>query len=353
MKAARYHGNKDMRIEDVPEPSKPSAGEVILKVRRAAICGTDVTEYLHGPHFASVGKPHPISGQETPVITGHEFVGEIIELGSEVEGLAVGQRVVPGAGSWCGECKWCQQGKVNLCVNYFVYGLNADGGMAEFAKMPAYMCEVVPEACSDNAAAMAQPVSVALHAVDRSRAKPDTPLVIMGIGGIGSFIVAAAHLQGFGPIIAVDINEQRLEMAKNLGAAHVINGRSQDTVKMIMELTDGMGVETFIEATGSPIGPQTALDVTQKGGDILLVGLQADPVPIDLHRMTFREVTMTTTVSHVCGNDLPKSLDILTNTDLAELTMDRVVPIDALVQDGIMALADGRAKGKIVVDPNA
>ncbi len=353
MKAARYHGNKDMRIEEVPEPSKPSANEVILKVQRAAICGTDVTEYLHGPHFASLDKPHPISKQQAPLITGHEFVGEIIEVGTEVEGLEVGQRVVPGAGNWCGECKWCQEGKVNLCVQYFVFGLNADGGMAEFSKIPAFMCEIVPDDCSNDAAAMAQPVSVALHAVDRSNATKGKPLVVMGIGGIGSFIVAAAHAQGLGPLIAVDIDDERLEKARQLGAAHTINGRSQNTVKAIMELTDGMGVETFIEATGAPVGPPTALDVTQKGGNILLVGMQAEPLALDLHRMTFREVTLSTTVSHVCDTDLPKSLDILTNTDLAELTLDRVVPIDEFVYEGIMALADGRAKGKVVVNPNA
>ena len=351
MKAAVYHGNRDMRIESMPEPGKPGLGEVVLEVLRGAICGTDVTEYLHGPHFASLDKPHPASKHQGPLISGHEFVGRIIEVGSEVKGLRVGQRVVPGAGNWCGQCKWCLTGRVNLCKDYFVYGLSANGGLAEMSVMPAYMCRLVPDSCSDNAAAMAQPLAVALHAVERSLARPGQAVVVMGAGGIGSFIVAAAQAQGIGPIIAVDIDDERLERATQLGAAHVVNARSEDPVKAIQRLTDGLGVETFIEASGSPSGPDTALAATQKGGHILLVGMQAEPRRVDLHDMVYREITMTTTVAHVCGVDLPKSLEILTNTDLADITLDRVIPLESLVDEGILALADGRAKGKVIVNP--
>ena len=352
MKAAVYHGNQDLRIESMPEPGKPGPGEVILEVLRGAICGTDVTEYLHGPHFAPLDKPHPASGHQGPLISGHEFVGRIIEVGSEVEGLRVGQRVVPGAGNWCGQCKWCQAGRVNLCQNYFVYGLSAHGGLAELSKMPAYMCRVVPDACTDDAAAMAQPVAVALHAVERSRAAAGQTIALMGVGGIGAFILAAARSQGLGPIIAIDIDDERLEKATRLGADHTINAHSQNPVKAVHRLTDGLGVETFIEASGAPSGPSIALAATQKGGHILIVGLQAEPRPLDWHDMVYREITITTTVAHVCAVDLPKSLDILTNTDLANIALDRVIPLENLVDEGIMALADGRAKGKVVVNPN-
>ncbi|MDX1524258.1 MAG: alcohol dehydrogenase catalytic domain-containing protein [Anaerolineae bacterium] len=352
MKAAVYHGNRDLRIESMPEPGKPGPGQVILEVLRGAICGTDVTEYLHGPHFASLDNPHPASGHQGPLISGHEFVGKIVEIGAGVEGLQVGQRVVPGAGNWCGTCQWCLAGRVNLCKDYFVYGLSAHGGLAEMSLMPAYMCRVVPDACSDDAAAMAQPLAVALHAVDRSGATPGQSVALMGVGGIGSFILDAAQAQGLGPIIAVDIDDERLERATQLGAAHVVNARSEDPVEAIRRLTDGLGVATFIEASGSPPGPGTALAATQKGGHILIVGMQAEPRSIDFHDMTYREITMTTTVAHVCTVDLPKSLEILATTDLADLTLDRVIPLENLVDEGILALADGRAKGKVVVNPN-
>lgn len=352
MKAAVYHGNRDLRIEAMPEPGKPGPSEVVMKVLRGAICGTDVTEYLHGPHFASLHAPHPASGHQGPLITGHEFVGRIVEADPEVQGLQVGQRVVPGAGHWCGHCKWCLSGRVNLCAQYFVFGLSAHGGLAEMTKMPAYMCRVVPEGCSDEAAAMAQPLAVALHAVSRSTANPGQVVALLGVGGIGSFILAAACAQELGPLIAIDVDDERLEKAMTLGATHIINARSEDPVKAVQRLTEGLGVEVFIEASGAPLGPSTALAATQKGGHVLIVGMQAKPRSIDLHDMTYREITMASTVSHICDVDLPQALDILTSTDLGRVVLDRVIPLEDLVEGGLMALAEGRAKGKIVVNPN-
>jgi (R,R)-butanediol dehydrogenase/meso-butanediol dehydrogenase/diacetyl reductase len=351
MKAAVYHGNRDIRIEAMPEPGKPGPDEIILEVLRGAICGTDVTEYLYGPHFAPLTERHPASGHIGPMILGHEFVGRIVEVGAEVDGFKVGQRVVPGAGAWCGKCKWCLAGRVNLCTNYFVFGLSAHGGLAEMAEIPAYMCQVVPDACSDDAAAMGQPLAVALHAVERSKAQAGQVIGLMGVGGIGSFILAAAHAQKLGPIVAIDIDDERLARATGLGATHLINARREEPVQALRRLTDGLGVEVFIEASGAPFGPSTALAATQKGGHILIVGMQAEPRPIDLHDMTYREITMTTTVAHVCQADLPKSLEILATTDLAATVLDSVIPLEGLVDDGIMALAGGRAKGKIVVNP--
>ena len=351
MKAAVYHGNRDIRIESMPEPTKAGPAEIVLEVLRGSICGTDVTEYLHGPHFASLDKPHPASGHAGPLIMGHEFVGRIVDVGSEVEGFQVGQRVVPGAGNWCGQCKWCLTGRLNLCTKYFVYGLSANGGMAEMAKIPAIMCRQVPETCSDDGAAMAQPLAVALHAVERSLARPGQVMALMGVGGIGSFILAASRAQGLGPIIAIDIDDERLEKAGQLGATYCINARSEDPVKAVQRLTGEQGVEIFIEASGAPPGPGVGLAATQKGGHVLIVGMQAEPRNLDLHDMTYREITISTTVAHVCDVDLPKALDILATTDLTSLALDRVIPLAGLVDDGIMALADGRAKGKVVVNP--
>jgi threonine dehydrogenase-like Zn-dependent dehydrogenase len=213
------------------------------------------------------------------------------------------------------------------------------------------MGQIVPDGCTDDAAAMGQPLAVALHALERSQARPGQTIGLLGVGGIGSFILAAAHAQKLGPLVAIDVDDERLAKAAQLGATHRVNARSEDPVQAVRRLTDGLGVEVFIEASGAPSGPSTALAATQKGGHILIVGMQAEPRPIDLHDMTYREITMTTTVAHVCQADLPKSLEILTNTDLAQTVLDRVIPLEDLVEDGIMALAEGRAKGKVVVNP--
>jgi (R,R)-butanediol dehydrogenase/meso-butanediol dehydrogenase/diacetyl reductase len=351
VKAAVYHGNRDLRIESVPGPGEPGPDELVLQVTRASICGTDVTEYLHGPHFTPLHERHPASGHQGPTIIGHEFTGRVVDVGSEVEGFQVGQRVIPGASAWCGECAWCRAGRTNVCANYYVFGLHTHGGLAEMAKVPAYMCRLVPEACTDDAAAMAQPLAVALHAVERSRAKPGQTIALMGVGGIGSFILGGLGSQGLGPIIAIDIYKERLERAATLGAAHLVNARSEDPVRAVRRLTGDIGVSVFIEASGAPPGPSTALAAAQRGGHILIVGMQAQPRAIDFHDMTFREISMSTTVAQVTHVDLPKAIDVLATTDVAPTVLDRVISLDALVDEGILALADGRARGKVIVDP--
>jgi threonine dehydrogenase-like Zn-dependent dehydrogenase len=235
-------------------------------------------------------------------------------------------------------------------------GLNAPGGLAEMAKAPARMCRPVPAGCSDDAAAMAQPLAVALHAVRRSGAEPGQTVALMGVGGIGAFMLAAARAQGLGPIIAIDIDAERLTTAAKLGATHLVNaGRvravREPPLQHLQELTDGAGVHVFMEASGAPHGPSLALDATRRGGKVLLVGLQAEPRALDLHKMVLREIDVATTVAHVCDVDLPESLEILATTPLASIVLDRVIPLEGLVPDGLLVMAEGRAKGKIVVDP--
>src|SRR6266849_9713628 len=120
MKAAVYHGRRDVRIEERPDPSGPGRGEVVLEVLMGGICGTDAGEFAHGPLLIPLDVRHPASGHRGPVILGHEFVGRIAAVGPEVEDLAVGQRVVPGAAWWCGQCRWCLEGRSNLCAQYCV-----------------------------------------------------------------------------------------------------------------------------------------------------------------------------------------------------------------------------------------
>jgi threonine dehydrogenase-like Zn-dependent dehydrogenase len=199
---------------------------------------------------------------------------------------------------------------------------------------------------------MAQPLAVALHAVRRGGAQPGQTVALMGVGGIGAFILAAAKAQGLNPIIAIDIDEDRLATATTLGATQLINARSEDPLQRIFELTNGAGVHVFMEASGAPHGPSLALDATRRGGQVLLVGLQTQPRSLDLHKLVLREIDVATTVAHVCNVDLPESLAILANTNLASTVLDRVIPLEGLVDEGLLAMAEGRAKGKIVVDPS-
>jgi (R,R)-butanediol dehydrogenase/meso-butanediol dehydrogenase/diacetyl reductase len=349
MQAALYYGKSDVRIETVPDPAAPGPGEVVLAVQSASICGTDVSEYMHGPLLVPLHERHPSSRYLGPVILGHEFVGRIVAMGPEVTGLALGQRVVPGAGSWCGQCPRCRAGETNLCQQYFVYGLHAHGGLAEMAKVPARMCHVVPEACRDEGAALGQPLAIALHALRKSGVQREQTLVVLGVGGIGSFLLAAARLQGISSIVALDVEDERLERAARLGASYQINIRREDTQCIIRDLMNGEGADVVIEASGAASAPSLALSLVRRGGRVLLVGLQAAPCTLDLHDQVLREVSLLSSNGHVCDIDLPAALTLLTTHDLATQVVDRVIPLERLVPDGLVALVERRAKGKVLI----
>jgi (R,R)-butanediol dehydrogenase/meso-butanediol dehydrogenase/diacetyl reductase len=342
MKAAVYHGRHDIRIESVPEPNDPGPGEIVLEVVRAAICGTDSAEWAHGPLLT-----------RPPVTLGHEFVGRVVSIGEGVVGLSNGDRVVSGAAVSCGHCEWCRAGRTNLCSTYLTLGLQLNGGLAHLVKTPAAVCRKVPELCSDDAAAMAQPLAVALHALRRTNVQHGQACVVIGVGGIGSFILGAAAAKGISPLIAVDIEDQRLRTARLLGAETVIDARTQDVSDAVLDVTDGDGAHVVVEASGAPGAPETAIKATRRGGRVLIVGLQPTPSEIDLFALTTREVEIRTAVAHVCDVDLPESLEIISNGDLAETVLDRVIQLDDLVELGIRPLVERTARGKIIVDTRA
>lgn len=353
MRAAVYYGPSDVRIESVPDPGPPGPGELLLRVTRAGICGTDAAEYTTGPHFIPLRTPHPANGHVGPLILGHEFTGEVVAVGSEVEAFRVGDRVVPGAGIWCERCEWCLAGRTNLCARYYTLGLHADGGLAELALAPARICRAVPDGCSDDDAAMAQPFAVALHALRRGGAAPGEAIVFVGAGAIGALMLAGAAAQGIEPIISVDVDPERLESARQLGATHVVDARAVDPVEAIRELTGGNGAPLTIEASGTSRGLETVLAAARRGGRVLLVGMQDQPRAIDLFKLAVREVDVFTTLAHVCDVNLPQALEILARTGLAAHVLDHVIGLDSLVSDGLLAIAERRAKGKILIDPAA
>jgi threonine dehydrogenase-like Zn-dependent dehydrogenase len=285
------------------------------------------------------------------VVLGHEFVGEVIGVGADVTGFDVGDRVVTGAGVWCGDCDWCRDGRYNLCESYFSVGLHVDGGLAEFTTVPAFTCVPVPEGCGDDNAAMGQPLAIALHGLRRAAAKPGETVVVLGVGGIGAFVLAAAASLGLAPVIAIDVSEEKLASARTI-APHVTTVLASDrTAQEISELTGGAGAHLVIEASGAPSSPGLALEMARRGGRILLLGLQTAPRELDLHEMVIREVDIVTSVAHICPQDLPEALEMLTERDLASILVDHVTPLDRLVEDGLMPLLEGRARGKILVQP--
>ena len=343
MKAAVYHGPHDVRIESVRDPSDPGRDEIVLEVVRAAICGTDASEWDHGPGLCRPG-----------VVLGHEFVGRVVALGDDVVGLGVGDRVVSGAGISCGGCRWCAMGRTNLCAEYRTLGLQVDGGLAEYVKSPAAICRSVPSECDDDAAAMAQPVAVALHALSRVTVGPGDAVAVIGTGGIGSFIVAGASRRAVGGrVVALDIDDERLATAAALGAAETANAAGHELGRLLLDLSGGVGFDVVVEASGAPDAPAAAIAGARRGGRVLLVGLHATARPLELTPMILREVDLYTTVAHVCDSDIPEALELLAGSNVASVTAGPRISLDSLVDDGLRPLAERRATGKILVAPAA
>jgi (R,R)-butanediol dehydrogenase / meso-butanediol dehydrogenase / diacetyl reductase len=343
VRAAVFHGPHDVRVEDVAEPAPAAGGEVVLEVVRAAICGTDASEWDHGPILCRPG-----------VVLGHEFVGRVVDLGAEVTDLHVGDRVVSGAGISCGHCFWCLRRRTNLCADYRTLGLQVDGGLAEYVASPASICRLVPDACDDDAAAMTQPLAVALHALGRVAQGKDETVAVIGAGGIGSFLVAGASRRALeGRVVAIDIDAERLATASALGASETADASGRDLAQLLLELSGGTGFDIVIEASGAPLAPSAAIAGARRGGRVLLVGLHGAPRELDLTGTILREIDIFTTVAHVCDADIPAALELLAETNIAAVTAGPRIPLDTLVEEGLRPLAERRALGKILVTPSA
>jgi len=230
--------------------------------------------------------------------------------------------------------------------------LQVNGGLAEFVMSPAGICRLVPEACDDDAAAMTQPLAVALHAVSRVGVNSGDAVAVIGAGGIGSFIIAAAASRAQeGRVVAIDIDDDRLHAASALGAHEAINASERELAQLLLELTDGVGFDVVIESSGAPHGPASAIAGSRKGGRVLLVGLHDAARALELTPMILREVDVFTTVAHICDSDIPAALEMLATTDVASIAAGPRIPLESLVEEGLRPLAERRASGKILVAP--
>jgi (R,R)-butanediol dehydrogenase/meso-butanediol dehydrogenase/diacetyl reductase len=353
VKALVLHAARDARIEERPEAAAPGPNDVTLRVLRAALCGTDASEYSAGPIMTPLRSRHPATGVLGPVVLGHEFIGLVEQTGEAVERVSVGDRVAAGAGVWCGQCDWCRRGQTNLCASYWTYGLSADGGLTERITVPAAMVHPIAPHVSDDNAALAQPLAVGLHAVERSRIREGDVVVVLGAGAIGSFIVAGAVAVDAGAVIAVDVDAGRLDVASQLGATHTVNALQTDPIDVVQDVTGAALADVTVEASGIADGLSQVQRLTRRGGTILLVGLPKKEVSFNAVDLILREIDVMTTVAHVCDRNLPAALALLAERDLAKLLVERVVPLDRAVEEALVPMADGSTRGKMLVDPQA
>lgn len=277
MKAAVWHGRRDIRLEDVPLPPAPEPGWVQIKVHWCGICGSDLHEYVAGPVFIPVDKPHPLTGLKGQCILGHEFSGEILALGEGVEGFAIGERVTADACQHCGECWYCRQGQYNLCENLAFTGLMNNGAFAEYVNVPANLLYSLPAGFPTEAGALIEPLAVGLHAVKKAGSLVGQTVVVVGAGTIGLCTMMCAKAAGAAQVIAIEMSAARKQKALDVGADRVLDPNECDPVAEIRALTQGLGAPVSFECIGHKATVQLALDVIRKAGTAVLVGIFEEP----------------------------------------------------------------------------
>ena len=352
MRAAVYHGARDIRIENLPIPV-PGPGELLLEVRSSGICGTDALEWDGGPILTPVDKRHPVSGHLGPIILGHEFGGRVVDLGPAVDGFATGDLVACVAGISCGACAACVAGTSNFCDRYFTLGIDAHGGLARYAVADAAAClEVGRLGLDDDGAALVQPMSVALHALRQGRLRPGDAAAVLGVGGVGAFLAYAAAQLG-ADVMAVDLDPARLAVAEALGVSAALRADPGSSPAPAVLGHSGGPVSVVYEVTGAPAALAAALEIVRPRGRVVQVGLGADPVPIDMRRITLREISLVGTRAQVFEADFADAASLIASrpegwSDVAPIAL----PLDKLVSDGLLPMAKGRPERiKTLIDP--
>jgi (R,R)-butanediol dehydrogenase/meso-butanediol dehydrogenase/diacetyl reductase len=346
MKAGVLYAPHDLRVEERPDPQFGD-GDLVIRVTYNGLCGTDATEYAKGPMMVPLNSPHPGSGHVGPTTLGHEFIGRVVDAGTGAK-HRVGQRIACGAGVSCGVCSWCKAGRTNLCVKYYTLGLSTHGGLAEYVAAPERICVEIPDSCADIDAALAQPLAVGMHSVRRAHLAPGDTIVLLGVGAIGSFICSALSAHD-GPVIAMDIDADRLKVAEKLGATQTVQIASDVKLADLRALLPE-GAQTVFETSGVLGSAERAFGLAARGGNVVLVGLNKTPQPLNLADIVLREVNVQTTVAHVCGTDIPEALALLDRVPLSEILPAHVVALEDVVAKGLEPLNQGTAQGKILVE---
>lgn len=347
MKALRWHGARDLRLEDVAESSlRP--GEVRIGVAYCGICGSDLHEYVDGPHAIPVDCAHPISGQHAPLTLGHEFCGTVVE--SAEHGLKVGTRVAIEPEYRCGKCDYCRQGQYNRCVAMGFVGLMGDGALAETVVVPAYMAHTLPDEVRFDQAAALEPAAVALHAVRSSGLQAGDACAVFGMGPVGLLTVAMLRRCGAGEIIAVDVHASRLARAGALGASRVVDATREDSRSAVFAATSGAAAAIGFEVAGTQASLNATLACLRKGGEAVLVGLMGK-AQVDVFDIVNRELRLTASVGY--RNVFPTLIDWTAGGLIdPSAIVTRKVSLEQAVTQGFDALIADKDQVKVLVAPH-
>ncbi|MDA8398976.1 MAG: alcohol dehydrogenase catalytic domain-containing protein [Actinomycetota bacterium] len=291
MRAAVWHGARDVRLDEVAEPAPLAKGRALVEVSLAGICASDVAEYRDGPHVIPVARPHALTGRCAPIVLGHEYVGHVAAVGADVGGLTVGTRVCGDACIRCGSCYWCLRGEYNICELGGSVGLHADGAFARFVDVPAYTLFALPNEVSDRCATAVEPLAVGLHALRQAGLRPGENVVVIGYGMIGAGVAALAKSIGAGRVFVVEPNRHRARLAESMGISEVLCNPDLDLRREVRARTR-VGADVVVECSGVPRLLGEAIEATRRGGRVVLCGIGHQEGTIRPSRIVYFERTI-------------------------------------------------------------
>ena len=354
MKTAVMTELKKVEIQERPVPV-PKENEVLVKVEYVGICGSDL-------HYFESGRIGDFV-VEYPFVLGHEAGGTVVEVGANVKNLKVGDRVAMEPGKTCGTCEFCKQGKYNLCKDVIFFATPpVDGVFQEYVAHEAGLCFKLPENVSTMEGALIEPLAVGMHAANQGGAHLGQTAVVTGAGCIGLVSLLSLKAMGVSKVIVVDVMEKRLQKALELGADAVINGKEEDTVARILELTDGKGFDYIYETAGSTITMKMAYELAANKAGICYIGKPTKELTFTVEEwenMNRKEFTMTGSwLSYSApfpGHEWDCVAHYFATGQLKgeEALIFKKLPLSRIAEGFEMFKTRGAVKGKILIDSEA
>ncbi|KAG8672156.1 hypothetical protein FPOAC2_05523 [Fusarium poae] len=351
MRAARYYGIEDIRVEQVPLPSvKP--GQVKVAPAFVGICGTDLHEYLGGPNFCPT-TPHPITKESIPVTLGHEFSGIITEVGPDVEGFEVGQPCAIQPTLFCGHCAACHNHAENVCHSGGFIGLSGSGGgLSEAVCVNATHVHPLPRDLPLEIGALVEPLSVSWHAMTAApEINSSSKVVILGGGPIGLAMILCLKAKGVSEVILSEVAISRQNFARELGATRVVNPIEENLNEIVLGLTDGKGADVVFDCAGVPMSIKSACEVVRPKGTVVNLAIWEKEVPFNPNWITMKESSYKSVLGYAREDFQAVIANLASGAIKPRQMITRKIKLENIVEDGIKALIhDKNNQVKVLVD---
>ncbi len=336
MKALRWHGRGDIRLDEIAPPGNPKEFEIQIKVLFCGICGTDIEEWRSGPHLIN----------KSPIILGHEISGQVVQVGRKVNGFEVGDRVGVDGLSGCGACEFCLQNKVNLCSELSAVGLMSDGGLTEFLNLDSNLCIKIPDSAPAETGALAETLSVGIRALKRARFLSGESVTIIGAGAVGLLAAQAAAALGACQVIIYEMNEIKRSTARKLGFEHTYHPDQFTNNSIFTDIS--------IDCSGSRDGVDLSINSVRPAGRVVLLAISTNNPELNTLEIVSKEKEIIGSLSHIKNTDYSEAIDMIASrkVDIENIISEKI-PLDLAIENGFEKMISGSHSFiKILITPN-